>query len=151
MSVPRLLLHVCCAPCSAYAVPELRRHAGQVTGYFYNPNIHPGEEHARRRDALERYAPALGLDVLYAADDGPGAWAAAVAEAGEERCRACFALRLEATAREARRRGDAAFSTTLLFSIFQKHDLIREVGEAAGRATGVPFLYRDLRTGWQEG
>jgi predicted adenine nucleotide alpha hydrolase (AANH) superfamily ATPase len=146
-----LLLHVCCAPCSAYSVPALRGLAPALTGYFYNPNIHPAEEHALRRETLERYAPALGLELVVAPDDGPGAWEAAVAGREEDRCRHCFALRLGATAREARRRGAAAFSTTLLFSIFQKHELIREVGEAVAGAEGVPFLYHDLRPGWQEG
>jgi hypothetical protein len=122
-----------------------------VTGFFYNPNIHPAEEHARRRDALERYAPSLGIELLFGADDGPEAWFAAVAAGEEERCRHCFELRLGTTAREAKRRGDEAFSTTLLYSIFQKHDLIREAGEAVERREGVRFLYRDLRPGWQEG
>ena len=52
MSVGRLFLHVCCAPCAAYPVPALRADGHRVTGFFYNPNIQPDDEHARRLDAL---------------------------------------------------------------------------------------------------
>ena len=153
MSDGSLLLHVCCAPCSAYPVPALRAVVARVAGFFYNPNIAPAAEHELRREALERYAPALGLE-LVAVGHLAGAPAAAPARADgprEERCRRCYDLRLRATAREARRLGFAAFSTTLLYSIHQKHDLVRAVGEEVARGEGVAFLYRDLRVGWQEG
>lgn len=151
MSPGRLLLHICCAPCAAYPVPFLRTQVPQVAGYFFNPNIQPGDEHARRLEALERYAPKLGLDLVVAAGPGPESWTAAVAGSGEERCRRCYELRLRATAREARRSGCDAFSTTLLYSIHQKHGLVRAVAVEIARAEGVPFLYRDLREGWAQG
>jgi epoxyqueuosine reductase len=151
MSAGRLLLHVCCAPCAAYPVPALRARAAQITGYFCNPNIQPGEEHARRLEALERYAPALGLDLVVAGPVHTDSPAAPPAGTGDERCRRCYELRLRATAREARRGGFDAFSTTLLYSIHQKHELIRAVAAAVARAEGVPFLYQDLREGWSQG
>lgn len=151
MSAKSLLLHVCCAPCSAYPVPALQARVPRVAGYFFNPNIQPAEEHARRLAALKDYAPALGLELFVADDPPPDAAAAPDRGAGDARCRRCYELRLRATAREARRRGFEAFSTTLLYSVHQKHDLIRAVaGEIAG-AEGVPFLYCDLREGWAEG
>jgi hypothetical protein len=67
-----LLLHVCCAPCAAYSVPALRALAPRLTGFFFNPNIQPVEEQTRRLDALERFAPRLGLDLVIAAG-GDGA------------------------------------------------------------------------------
>lgn len=146
----RLLLHLCCAPCAAYPVPALRAQGHHVTGYFFNPNIQPEDERERRLDALERYAPALGLDLVVAADQGPDAWSAASGR-GADRCRACYELRLRAAAREARAGGFDAFSTTLLYSIHQKHELIRAVAGEVARAAGVPFLYVDLREGWAEG
>ena len=151
MTEPRVLLHLCCAPCAAYPVPALRAAGRRVTGFFFNPNIQPGDEHARRLEALERYAPVLGLDVVVAAGPGPESWAAAVAGRGADRCRGCYELRLRATAREARRGGFDAFSTTLLYSVHQKHELIREVAAGVARAERVPFLYRDLREGWVDG
>jgi hypothetical protein len=151
LGTERLLLHICCAPCAAYPVPALRASSLQVTGFFFNPNIQPAEEHARRLEALEKYVPLLGLDLLVAAEAHPDSWSVAVAGSGDDRCRRCYELRLRATAREARRLGFASFSTTLLYSIHQKHDLVRAVGEEVARAEGVAFLYRDLRDGWLEG
>ena len=150
MSVGRLLLHVCCAPCAAYPVPALRALVPHLTGFFFNPNIQPEDEHARRLDALERFAPALGLDFVIAAAPGADSGSAA-AGPGENRCRRCYELRLHATAREASRSGFDAFSTTLLYSIHQKHELVRAVATEVARAEGVPFFYRDLRQGWVEG
>ena len=149
MSGGRLLLHLCCAPCAAYPVPALRERGHQVTGFFFNPNIQPEDEHARRLDALERFAPALGLDLVIAAAPEPDSRPAAGGEG--DRCRRCYELRLRATAREARRGGFAAFSTTLLFSIHQKHEVIRTVAVDVARAEGIPFFYRDLREGWAAG
>lgn len=149
MSVGRLLLHLCCAPCAAYPVPALRAIVPELTGFFFNPNIQPDDEHARRLDALERFAPALGLDLVIAAGPAAESWPEGCG--GDARCRRCYELRLRAAAREARRGGFDAFSTTLLYSIHQKHELVREVAAEAARAEGVPFLYRDLREGWVEG
>jgi len=150
VSVGRLLLHVCCAPCAAYPVPALRALVPHLTGFFFNPNIQPEDERARRLDALERFAPALGLDFVIAAAPGADSGSAA-AGPGENRCRRCYELRLHATAREASRSGFDAFSTTLLYSIHQKHELVRAVATEVARAEGVPFFYRDLREGWVEG
>ncbi len=150
MSAGRLLLHVCCAPCAAYPVPALRELAGEVTGFFFNPNIQPVDEHARRLEALEHFAPTLALDLMIAAGPDAAAWSTPLGS-GDDRCRGCYEQRLRATAREALRGGFAAFSTTLLFSIHQKHEIIRAVAGEIARAEGVPFFYRDLREGWLEG
>jgi len=150
VSVGRLLLHVCCAPCAAYPVPALRALVPLLAGFFFNPNIQPEDEHARRLDALERYAPALRLDLVIAPGPGADAWSAAAGRA-DDRCRRCYELRLRATAREARRSGFDAFSTTLLYSIHQKHELVRAVATEVARDEGVAFFYRDLREGWVEG
>ena len=37
----RLLLHMCCGPCSCYPVKKLREEGIEPVGYFFNPNIHP--------------------------------------------------------------------------------------------------------------
>ena len=76
--------------------------------------------------------------------------AVAASAARPERCAVCYRLRLERTAAMARERGFDAFSTTLLISPYQDHDLLRRTGEDVAQASGVPFLYEDLRTGWPE-
>ena len=69
----------------------------------------------------------------------------------EERCQFCYLFRLEAAAREAKRRGFDAFSTTLLQSTHQNHAVIRETGERISREVGISFYYEDFRQGWKRG
>ena len=146
-----LYLHICCAPCSAYSVPALQEEGFQVRGYFYNPNIHPFPEYLRRSEALTIYQSDLGIDVDYADDYRPEEYFAAVIDSLDERCRRCYELRLRSTARRARQHNCGAFSTTLLYSVYQQHDLLRRTGERIGEEEGIPFHYRDLRPGWEEG
>ncbi|HOD54141.1 MAG TPA: epoxyqueuosine reductase QueH, partial [Candidatus Cloacimonadota bacterium] len=44
-----------------------------------------------------------------------------------------------------------AFTTTLLYSKFQKHELIREIADNIAREIDIPFFYQDLREYWKEG
>ena len=57
----KLLLHICCAPCSVACVRQLREEGIEPTGFWYNPNIHPLTEYRARRDCLRGYAPSIGL------------------------------------------------------------------------------------------
>ena len=50
------------------------------------------------------------------------------------------------TARYAEEIGAPAFSSTLVCSTHQDHELIRRAGEAAAADAGVEFIYRDLRS-----
>ncbi|RPI99530.1 MAG: hypothetical protein EHM36_15865, partial [Deltaproteobacteria bacterium] len=68
-----------------------------------------------------------------------------------QRCIYCYSLRLEATARLAKKSDFDAFSTTLLYSKRQKHELVRAIAEEASQKVGVRFYYEDFRTGWKEG
>jgi predicted adenine nucleotide alpha hydrolase (AANH) superfamily ATPase len=68
-----------------------------------------------------------------------------------QRCTYCYHDRLNATALYARKGKFDSFSTTLLYSRFQKHDQIRSIGEAVGKKVGVPFHYQDFREGWKAG
>ena len=147
----KLLLHACCGPCTIVPLRELRSEGIEVFGAYFNPNVHPYQEWERRRDALETLSRIEGLRLLPQSAYEPLEWWRAVVFREPERCRICYHLRLRQAALLARRGRFEAFSTTLLYSKFQKHDLIREIGEALGRETGVPFLYRDWRGGWKEG
>jgi epoxyqueuosine reductase len=146
-----LLLHICCAPCAIYPVRVLRERNVPVTGYFYNPNIHPYTEFARRRQTLAGYSRAIGLPVIWPEGCDMETFLRNVAFRETERCRYCYYDRLRATALTARTGKFDGFSSTLLYSKFQKHDLIREIGEKVSRETGVSFYYEDFRPGWKEG
>ena len=61
----KLLLHICCAPCSIMCIKKLREDKIDVDGYFYNPNIHPYMEYRARKDTLRNYSNLIGLKVIY--------------------------------------------------------------------------------------
>jgi predicted adenine nucleotide alpha hydrolase (AANH) superfamily ATPase len=122
-----------------------------VTGFFFNPNIHPYQEYQRRLDTLRGYSQKSDLEMIYRDEYLLEEFLRNVALRPEERCRYCYAVRLEATAREARQRLFDRFSTTLLCSVYQKHEIIQEIGERISAEVGIPFHYEDYRRGWSKG
>ncbi len=146
-----LLLHLCCAPCTLYPQSVLRPRGVVVTGFFFNPNIHPYTEYRRRLDAVTAVGSDLDLDLVVRDDYGLDAFLRAVAGREDERCQICYRIRLAAAAEAARRCGADAYSTTLLYSVYQKHELVRCIGEEVGQTAGVPFYYEDFRPGWRDG
>jgi len=147
----RILLHVCCGPCALYPLNTLRAAGHDLTGFFYNHNIHPYKEYTRRLDAALQMAEQEAMPLILRDEYDLEVFLANVAAAPKKRCSYCYASRLRATAKEATERGFEAFSASLLYSRYQKHDEIRELGEQIGREYSVPFFYQDFRPGWQEG
>ena len=147
----KILLHICCAPCTIYSLRILRNGEHDVCGLFYNPNIHPYLEYRKRLETLDAYAGQVRMRVIREEAYPLEEFFRQVAFREEERCRSCYHLRLSQTARVARRDRFDAFTTTLLYSRFQKHDLIRSIGESVAVQQGIPFLYLDFRAGWSEG
>ena len=47
--------------------------------------------------------------------------------------------------------GYDTFSTTLLISLYQNHDAIKQIGEELAQKYNLKFLYRDFRPGFREG
>ena len=148
----RLLLHICCAPCATYTVARLRTHGAIVSGHWYNPNIHPFAEHERRRESLSTYAREIELPMIWATGyEMPRYFRAIVGhESPGERCRICYRLRLEATARAAAESGIRLFSTTLLISPYQDQRGIRQLGEELAHAYGLSFYFENFRQGFAE-
>ena len=147
----RILLHACCGPCALYPLRTLRTAGHDVTGFFHNHNIHPDQEYARRRDALLQMAEQEVMPLIMRDDYDLEEFLANVAQQPELRCGYCYASRLRATAKAAVAGGFDAFSASLLYSRYQKHEQIRELGEQIGKEYGVAFHYQDFRPGWQEG
>ena len=156
----RILLHICCGPCSTYTIEQLREEGFQVTGFWYNPNIHPWQEHQRRRESVQKYAEAVDLPVIWYEKYEMPLYLRAVAghEGFRERCRTCYRMRLEKTAQVAAEGGPStgsgrsfdAFTTTLLISPHQDQALIRQIGEEAAEEWGVEFHFENFRRGWSE-
>jgi hypothetical protein len=146
-----ILLHVCCAPCTVFPLRVLRGQGHSVTGYFFNPNIHPYTEFTRRLTTLREYAAVETLELSVEEDYGLRDYLRQVVFQEDRRCAICYRMRLEQTARFAAASRADAFTTTLLYSRYQNHALIRETGEALAHQYGVVFWYDDFRRGWQEG
>jgi len=148
----KVLMHICCGPCTIYPLKELRTQGHEVTGFFYNPNIHPYQEYQRRRQTLGDYADKTFLNVVWQEGYPLEEFLRAVATFNkEERCAFCLRDRLAYTAQLALNDKYDGFTTTLLYSKYQKHDLIREIGKSLSQQLGIFFHYQDFRTGWQEG
>ena len=147
----KALLHICCANCAIYPIKKMRQEGLEVMGFFYRHNIHPYTECLKRQQALESYAEQIKLKVIYQEDYDLEGFIRNVAFREKERCRYCYHDRLRAAALIARKGKFDAFTSTLLYSRFQKHDMIKAVGESIAKETGVPFLYKDFRDGWREG
>jgi len=147
----KILLHTCCGPCTIYPLKVLRDAGDEVMGFFYRHNIHPYTECLRRQETLEQFAAAQKLRVIIQDGYDMEGFIRNVAFREKERCRYCYHDRLRAAARIARKGKFDAFTSTLLYSRFQKHDMIQAVGESIAKETGVPFLYKDFRDGWREG
>jgi predicted adenine nucleotide alpha hydrolase (AANH) superfamily ATPase len=145
----RLLLHICCAPCSIYPLRELKQNY-EVTGYFFNPNIHPYTEWKARRDCLDKYAKEIELKVIYDKGYLLEEFIRGTMRNESARCSFCYETRLRSVAEFARDNGYQRFSSTLLVSPYQKHDLIREIAEEISREVGINFVYSDFRPGFRE-
>ncbi len=150
----RILLHICCGPCSLYPVKVLREQGHDISGYFYNPNIHPFREFERRAEALEQVSENLNLPVIW--DESGYGLDIYMAKIGTElrpdkRCPVCYRIRLEKTAQTAARMGVPAVSTTLLYSRYQRHDLMKKMASDIAARYDLEFFYEDFRQGWVEG
>ncbi len=145
------LLHVCCGPCTIYPLSQLRKSGHRVTGYFFNPNIHPYREFRKRLESQEKFAEISKLHLAVVRDYGLTQFLRQIVFHEESRCEKCYDIRLSKTAEYAKENGFEAFSTTLLYSRYQNHTLIKEKCTQLAEHFSIQFLYDDFRIGWQEG
>lgn len=147
----KLLLHVCCAPCSVKCIEILRNDKIEPVLYWYNPNIHPYTEYKSRKDALKIYADKLGLKLILKDEYGLKKFLTEAAADLNFRCSGCYRMRLDETARYAAQNGYESFSTTLLISPYQKHDLIKETAKNSAAKYNIDFFYKDFKPYFKEG
>jgi hypothetical protein len=140
-----VLIHCCCAHCAAYPVSYWRGQGYEVSGLWYNPNIHPYLEHQHRLEAIKSLIQKINLPLIIPNGYEIIEYFRQVVGHESERCQYCFQLRLAKTAEIARQEHFNAFTTTLLISPHQKHDLLQQIGKKLAEETGVEFLYADLR------
>ena len=147
----KLLLHTCCAPCLIYPLERLSEKGFGVSGFFYNPNIHPLSEYKNRKQALMDFSKVLNLEVVYP-EYAPAEFFQAVnlKETNPGRCFTCWSLRLKNTAKIAKEKAFTYFSTTLLVSPYQDHGLLQKIGNDIAQEEGIDFYYEDFRPGFRK-
>ena len=147
---PRVLLHVCCAPCFSGSIDSLTDWA-DVTAFFYNPNMNSAEEYDRRAMELRRYVKKAELPVkVIIRDFDTKSYYRTVrgfenVPEGGIRCEKCFALRLHETALYAKENGFDYFATTLTLSPLKNAEKINRIGEVIGSDIGVHYLPSDFK------
>ena len=145
-----LLLHTCCAPCSAAVIEWLLNEGIVPTLFFFNPNIYTEKEYETRKNELKRYAEQLQLECIDG-DYDHSSWLQNVKGLENQpergaRCLACFRMRLLVTALLASQKGFAQIATTLASSRWKSLEQIGEAGEwAAIQFPGIQFWHKNWR------
>lgn len=148
----KLLMHTCCAPCSVYCIDELRSRGIEPTLYWYNPNIHPYTEYMARRDCVKEYAQKINVKAVFEDEYGLDEFCKNVSKNINARCvNYCYPVRLRKTFEYAKANGYDTVTTTLLYSIYQKHDFIKKLMEDLSKEFEIDFLYIDFRKGFWQG
>lgn len=147
----KTLMHICCAPCANQPIEVLRTDGFEVTGFWYNPNIHPVTEYRARRNCLQAYAEEIELPLIVRNDYGraplSGRWRRTFRGVASSATK-CACLRPPSKPpREALTASPPPCSS----APYQKHELMREVAERAAAEYGVQFLYRDFRPYFRAG
>ena len=145
-------MHTCCAPCSVYCIDELRKNGIEPTLYWYNPNIHPYTEYVKRKDCLKEYSKKINVKAIFEDEYGLDVFCKNVVENINARCvNYCYPVRLRKTFEYAKANGYDTVTTTLLYSIYQKHDFIKKLMEDLSKEFEINFLYIDFRKGFWQG
>jgi epoxyqueuosine reductase len=146
----KLLIHTCCCHCAAYTLASFRDQEYAVSALWYNPNIHSFLEHEARRQALEALTIRFDIPLITVDHYDMQEYFRRVAGHEAERCSRCYEIRLLKTAEIAIEKGFDAFSSSLLISPWQKHEVIKEIGERIEQEKSIPFVYADLRKHYVE-
>ncbi|MBP3283999.1 MAG: epoxyqueuosine reductase QueH [Clostridia bacterium] len=147
----KLLLHSCCGPCSTYPIKVLKEDKIEITSMWFNTNIHPYMEYKNRYESYKLLMEKENIPTIEMDEYDIITFTRAVYGHELERCRYCYESRMEVVAKTAKERGFDAFTTSLLVSPYQKHELLKEVCEKMAEKYGVTFYYRDFREGFREG
>lgn len=147
----KLLMHICCANCCLYPLQSLFSRDIEVKGFWINPNIHPYTEYKLRLEALRQLQKTWDLDIEYIDHYGLKKFLRTVVNHEDNRCIFCYSIRLEETAKTAKKMGLDGFTTSLLVSPYQNFDMITETAQEMSKRYSIPFYMEDFRPGFHEG
>ena len=151
-TVPTLLLHSCCGPCSSCVIERLADYF-KITVYYYNPNIFPEEEYLKRKkvqlDLINQMPTKNKVDFLdcdYQKNDFDEAVKGYEGcKEGEERCYKCYDLRIRRTGEIAKEKNFDFFTTTLSVSPHKNSKWINEIGRNVEKDIKVKYLPADFK------
>lgn len=162
-SVPTLLLHSCCAPCSSYVLECLSKYF-RITVLYYNPNIYPPEEYWKRVEEQKYFIRQFSENAMQKPETDAAFYTIDFVEGsfeqdrfyelvkgledvpeGGERCFLCYEMRLREAAEYARRHGMDYFTTTLSISPLKNAQKLNEIGEQLAEEYGVSYLCSDFK------
>ncbi len=153
-TVPKLLLHSCCGPCSTAVLEQLTPHF-EIVLFYYNPNIAPRAEFERRLETQKHLLELLPhpYPVTLVAppyDDAPFWEAVRDVEDTPEmgaRCEKCIAQRMQESLTAAIRYHCDYYTTTLSVSPHKNAPFINACGEALASGQPVRYLPSDFKKG----
>jgi len=155
LSIKRIsiLVHICCSVDSHFFLQKLQNDFPdeKLTGFFYDPNIHPYSEYQLRFLDVERSCKKLGINLLEGEYDYEN-WMQAVRGLEKEpekgaRCEVCFDKRFEISAQKALSLGEKTMTTTLLVSPLKSQEQLKKSGDIFEKKHGVKFIAVDYRAG----
>ena len=142
----KILLHICCGVCAGSVVEKLRLEGHHVTGYFFNPNIHPAEEYDKRLQVSIAVCNSFQVPLI-AGEYRVTTWHNAVKgfedePEGGRRCEICYRVRLMKTFNYMQQHDFYGYTTTLTVSPHKPASIVNKVGNDIG---GDKFLRRDFK------
>lgn len=145
----KIVLHACCAICSAYPLSMLKDSGYDVVVYFYNPNIHPSEEYQKRLEAERTLCKHFDCELIEP-EYNPDEYYSFVKGFENEperglRCDKCFELRLQKTAEFAKSIEADAFTTSIVISPHKNFSKISQIGEKIAKDMGINYLAIDFK------
>ncbi len=146
----KLLVHICCAPCFV-AVYQHLKEKHQIHGFWFNHNIHPYQEYKKRLDTFKEFADSEKIPLIIKDEYRLEEFLQKISFRETNRCKICYYDRLKYAAIVAKKGDFDAFTTTLLYSKFQNHQLIKEIGKSVAKENDIKFYYEDFREYWKEG
>lgn len=150
----KLLLHSCCGPCSSYVITYLTKYF-DITVLYYNPNISPYEEYLKRKEEQIKvinelkketkniiniidcdYENNIYEEKIHGLENEP--------ERGK-RCEICYYMRMEKTAKLAKKKNYDYFCTTLSVSPYKNAVLINKIGRELEDKYNIKWLVSDFK------
>ena len=147
---PKLLMQVCCAPCSTTVMYRIKDDF-DIDMYYYNPMIYPASELLKRTREVAKLSKRMGLEANLIVPENDIRDFYDIAKIRKETpeggmaCYACYKLRLEETAKYAKEKNYDYFCTTLSISSYKNSKWINEIGKDLEEKYKIKYLYSDFK------